>query len=68
MSGAERAVLEDDDELADEGGQHGRERLGQLDRAKGLPGVRPMDSPASDWPFGREYTPERSSSAMTEPL
>ncbi len=32
------------------------------------PRVSPIDSPASAWPVGSECTPERTSSAMTEPL
>ena len=32
------------------------------------PGDRPIERPASAWPAGSECTPERTSSAMTEPL
>ena len=32
------------------------------------PRVRPIATPASPWPFGRLPTPDRTSSAITEPL
>ena len=39
-----------------------------IDRAGSGTRVSPIDRPASDWPFGSEKTPERTSSAMTDPL
>ena len=50
---AQRGVLEDDDELADEGRQHRRDRLRQLDRPQRLARVSPIDRPASRLALGQ---------------